>query len=119
MRQISFAHTKPQILDGSKDVTRRYGWTFVRVGELLQGIEKGQGIPKGGHVATLRQIRVVSARREKLSRLLEEPDYGADEMRREGFPGENPQCFIDSYFRSASDVVTRIEFEYVDEGTRT
>ena len=106
------------MLAGTKDVTRRYGWLNVKVGELLQGIEKGQGIPKGGHVRKLRQIRVLSARREKLARLLEEPEYGRDEMRREGFPGMEPRDFVGRYFGKGRDgiaaTITRIEFEYVD-----
>ena len=115
MRQISFAHTTDQVIAGTKDVTRRYGWMDIKPGELLQGIRKGQGLKKGEHVEKLRKIRVVSARREKLSRLIDEPAYVADEMRREGFPGRDPADFIAGYFQCrAYDVVTRIEFEYVE-----
>lgn len=117
MRHLSCAHTVDQILAGTKGVTRRYGWLNVKVGEQLQVIRKGQGLKKGEKVERLRVIRVTGARRERLSRLIDEPEYGREEMRREGFPDMNPQCFIDCYFKSAKDMVTRIEFEYITEET--
>lgn len=45
------------------------------------------------------------------------PEYGAEEMRLEGFPGAKPEWFV-GYFAvghncATTDVVTRIEFEYL------
>lgn len=81
-------------------------------------MRKGQGLKKGETAEKLRVIRVVSVRREMLSRLVDEPDYGREEMRREGFPHMHPIAFIESYFEHLDDVVTRIEFEYVREEER-
>ena len=46
-RNISFFLTKRQFLDRSKDVTRRLGWNWVKPGDVLCGIEKGQGLKRG------------------------------------------------------------------------
>lgn len=116
MRQISFAHTTAQIADESKCVTRRDGWADVRDGALLQGIRKGQGLKKGERVEKLKVIRVLDARRERLYRLIDDPDYGREEMRKEGFPDMEPEEFIERFFDGRyNDFVTRIEFEYVRE----
>jgi hypothetical protein len=115
MRNISFALTTAQVLAGTKTVTRRHGWLGAQPGELLQGVRKGQGLRKGEKVERVRIIRVVDVRREPLSRLVDDPEYGREEMRLEGFPGLHPQRFIDGYFGGARDtVVTRIAFEYTE-----
>lgn len=114
---IAFSLTKPQIRAGTKDVTRRLGWENLQPGEVLDAIEKGQGLKKGEHVKVMRTIRVVSARREPLDRMISEPGYGAEEVRREGFPELTPQQFVDRFCRShrrckPKTNVTRIEFTY-------
>jgi hypothetical protein len=115
VKQISFMLTEPQIMAGTKSVTRRWGWTTAKPGQLLQGVRKSQGLKKGEHVHKLRVIRVLNARRERLARLVDEPEYGAAEMVREGFPGRDPADFVTGYFGGrAREFVTRIEFEYVD-----
>ena len=50
MRNISFAKTTEQVRLQRKTVTRRVGWLFLKHGDLLQPIVKGQGIQKGGTV---------------------------------------------------------------------
>lgn len=116
---MSFALTTPQVLAGTKDVTRRLGWKNLKPGTVLQPVEKCQGIPKGGHVVAIpRRLRVVSVRREPLRAMSAAPDtYGAEECRREGFPHLTPGGFV-SMFCAANRcedtvLVTRIEFEYV------
>jgi len=117
VRQISFALTTAQFLDGTKTVTRRLGWGYLCPGTLLQGVEKSQGLGKGGKVRRLGVIRVVSVRLEPLQHLT--GSYGSAEAAREGFPGltgeefarmfcENMRCGMDA-------VVTRIEFEHVEQ----
>jgi hypothetical protein len=64
MRLMSFSLTTPQILARTKTVTRRMGWTFLRPGDLVQAIEKGQGLKKGEHVKRLAVLRIVDVRRE-------------------------------------------------------
>lgn len=115
MRNISFALTTPQFIDGSKDVTRRMGWLFLRIGDLLCAVEKSQGLGKGGKVKRLGMIRVVSARRERLNTICADLAYGAEEVRREGFPNWTQQQFLeffcDTHHCEPDAVITRIEFE--------
>ena len=121
MRNISFAMTKSQILDRSKDVTRRIGWRELEVGTLLQGIEKGQGLRKGEKARKLAVIRVTNVRLERLDRITSDLDYGRAEVIREGFPEMSPAEFV-AMVASANNCkavnrVTRIEFEYVEDAT--
>jgi hypothetical protein len=120
MRNISFALTTEQVRRREKTVTRRVGWKFLKAGDLLQPIEKGQGIPKGGHVTKIGgPIRVVKASSEWMSGFRSRADAAA-ECAREGFPEMTPAEFY-AFFRGSHDdpgaddlLVTRIEFLYVD-----
>lgn len=88
MRNMSFALTVPQILDGSKDVTRRLGWEFLTPAMFIQPVRKCMGLRPGEKLEKLRPpIRVISVRREPLRAMLDDPVYGVDEVRREGFAG--------------------------------
>lgn len=118
MRNISFALTTQQILDGTKTVTRRIGWRHAKPGDLLQPVRQCMGLRKGQRVEVLRPaIRLVSVRREALSRLVALPDYGRAEVVLEGFADLTPAMFVEFFARShkcAADVlVTRLEFVYV------
>jgi len=115
VKQISFALTKAQIRNRSKTVTRRLGWKTLQPGELLQGIEQGQGLPKGARVKKLAVVRVVNVRQERLEAIAWEPNGTA----REGFPEMRPDAFIRMFCQThkpclPETLVTRIEFEYVD-----
>lgn len=119
-RNISFAMTTPQVRARTKTVTRRMGWTFLKVGEILCGIEKGQGLKKGEKVVRLGRLRVVDVRQERLDRMTWLSRYGEEECRREGFPDLSPAEFVAKFCRShkgcePSSTVTRIEYEYLDE----
>jgi hypothetical protein len=46
-RNISFALTTAQFLDGSKDVTRRIGWKNLNAGDVLCAVKKGMGLKPG------------------------------------------------------------------------
>lgn len=117
MQHISYAHTTQQVRDQSKDVTRRLGWKHLKPGTLIQPIVKGQGLKKGERVEKIGgPVRVVSVRQEALSLLIDDPDYGRDEMRREGFPGMDAAEFIARYFPGVA-IVTRIEFAYTVPAT--
>jgi len=85
---MSFSLTTPQMLDGSKDVTRRLGWRFLRPCDLLWAVEKAQGLKKGQHVKRLGKIWVRSIRREPLSKITKR------ECIREGFPRLSPAGFV-------------------------
>lgn len=111
MRSISFSLTTRQFLDGTKDVTRRLGWKFLKPGDRLRAVEKAMGLKKGEHPVVLGVIEVVSVRREPLD-AIEDSDCA-----REGFPEMDGTGFISMFcghMGCAHDVeVTRIEFRKV------
>lgn len=109
-RQISFALTTPQFKNGTKTVTRRMGWLFLKPGDILMAVEKSQGLGKGGKVKTLGLIRVLEVTRERLNAI----DMG--ECRKEGFPEMMPIDFVLFFCRTHRgcepySIVTRIAFE--------
>ncbi len=83
-RNISFAMTTQQIKARSKDVTRRFGWWFLKPGEQLHGVEKAMGLQKGEKIFRLCKIQVVSTRAEPLNAITQ------DDVIREGFPDWTP-----------------------------
>lgn len=116
MRNISFAITTPQFIDGSKDVTRRLGWDFIKVGDQLMGCEKCQGIEKGGLVR-LGAIEVLHVSRQPLSHMIGHPKWGREEAIREGFPEMSGADFVVMFCAhmkcTPSTIVTRIEFKKI------
>lgn len=113
MRNMSFSYTKDRILDKTKTVTRRLGWTFLWPGDLIQPVEKCMGLKKGEKVKKLGgPIRILSWARVKLEWINEE------DVIREGFPALTPHAFVVMFCRHMKcdpmDRITRIEFEYVD-----
>jgi hypothetical protein len=82
---------------------------------------KSQGLKRGEKVEKLAVVRVVSVRREPLFTMLDRTlFYGMNECRREGFPDLTPVEFVEMFCRShrgctPETVITRIEFEYVDQ----
>jgi hypothetical protein len=111
MRLMSFAMTPGAIRDRSKTVTRRIGWQKLPAGEQLQAIDRSPRSGKG--FERLAVIETVDVRREPLRALLDDPEYGAAEMVREGLPGMPVGEFI-GHFGTPADEVTRIEFRYVE-----
>ncbi len=117
MRNISFALTEAQFLDGTKDVTRRMGWAKLKTGDRLRAVRKAMGLKKGETVHVLCEIEVVSVRREPLLNIRSE----ARGVEREGFPNMTPGEFIEFFCASHKGCehyseVTRIEFKRVHEG---
>jgi hypothetical protein len=122
MRNISFSHTSPEVIAGTKTVTRRLGWLNLKPGTLLQPVLKVRGLKPGEKIRPLRApVRVLAVRQERLDRMTSEPDYGMEECRREGF-GDHatlrfPEAFIMMFCAThppcrPDSVVTRIEFEF-------
>lgn len=114
MRNMSFALTTAQILDRSKTVTRRCGWTFLKPGDHIQAVEKGMGLKKGETVRRLAVLRVEDVTREPLREGLSQ-----SEMMREGFPQMTTAEFTEMFCRTHTGctphtVVTRIAFSYVE-----
>lgn len=108
MRNISFSLTTPQFIDGSKDVTRRFGWWNLEPGDRLMAVEKGMGLKLGEKVRRLGVIEIISVRVEPLARITQE------DCVREGFPHLTPAEF--AMMLSPADIsrmVNRIEFKRV------
>lgn len=119
MRRMSFAMTTEQVITGTKDVTRRFGWWFLKPGDLIIPVRKAMGLKKGEKSEQLRApIRVVNTRAEMLV------DIDQADCIREGFPEMNPHQFIcmlaKAYKNSAISysTVNRIEFAYTDGDPR-
>lgn len=118
MRNISFSMTKPQFRDGSKDVTRRNGWWNAVPLEKLKGCEKCQGLGPGGKIVVMGIIQLVNVRPEPLRRMIDEPEYGRDECRREGFPHMSPEEFVDFWCSghkktTPASIINRLQFVHV------
>lgn len=102
----------------TKAVTRRLGWQYLKPGDVLWAVERGQGLKKGEKVVSLALIRVLSVEREPLSdlELYVDPQY---ELECEGFPEDTVYDFIERFCTfnrcHEDDLCNRIEFEYVDE----
>ena len=119
MRQISFSLTKGPVRRRTKTVTRRLGWRTLKVGEVLQGIEQGQGLKAGARGIPICQVRIIDVRREPLGAILDEPNGCA----REGFPEMSPAAFIRMFCQThppcqPETEITRIELAYVTEAGR-
>ena len=122
MRNMSFIHTQPQFRARTKTVTRRRGWTGLKAGDVLRGVEKGQGLKKGEKIKPLGLIRVVDVRTEPLRRMIDDTDYGFAECALEGFkdhpqygwPSVFVEWFASSHGCTIDDEVTRIQYEYID-----
>jgi hypothetical protein len=120
MRNMSFALTTPQVIDGTKTVTRRLGWLHLKYGELVRPVRKCMGLRPGEKIEPLRApLRVASTIREPLSRMTDDIEYGAAECVREGFPDMTPSQFVEMFCAShkpctPETLVTRIEFEYTE-----
>lgn len=126
MRNMSFAMTTKQIQARTKTVTRRLGWGYLKAGDLIQAVEKAQGLRKGENVQPLAVLRIVDVRREPLNQLTRDLEYGIAECIKEGFGKSNlqyPSVFVE-YFCAANRpcekdwTVTRIEFEYVESAAQ-
>ena len=111
-RNMSFALTKQQFLNRTKSVTRRLGWHTVKPGQVINAVEKSQGLKKGEHVKVLGQIKVLTVRIEQLDAITFE------ECRREGFPDLLPSEFVEFFCKanncSPYQMVNVIEFMRID-----
>jgi hypothetical protein len=115
-RNMSFALTTKQFRERTKTVTRRKGWEFLKVGDVLNGCVKCMGLKTGEKIERLGQIRVVDVQRTKLNDMADCPTNS--EAIAEGFPDMTNQEFVDMFCDemggSPTQVVTRIEFKYLE-----
>jgi hypothetical protein len=117
-RNISFALTTDQFRARTKTVTRRIGWENLKVGDVLMGCERCQGLKKGEKIKQLGAIRVTDVRRENLDLMLAVRAYGRNECVAEGFPDMTADQFVEMFCKSHRPCephwrVTRIEYEYL------
>ncbi|MFZ2306787.1 MAG: hypothetical protein WAW73_20125 [Rhodoferax sp.] len=118
MRNMSFALTTTQVLEQTKDVTRRLGWLHLKASDLIQPVKKCMGLKPGEKIVKLvPPVRVVSVRREPLSMMTSNFAYGHGECIREGFPEMTPEQFVSMFCAThkgctPDTVITRIEFAY-------
>ena len=110
-RNMSFQLTTQQILDETKFVTRRLGWRNLKPGELVNAVEKCQGLKKGEKVNHLKALCALGVRFEPLNVI------DKDDCILEGFPHLEPAEFVEMFCqhnRCEPDTeITRIEFGYV------
>lgn len=110
-RNMSFAMTTEQFKNKTKTVTRRFGWWFLKPGDVVCGVEKAMGLKKGEKVKKLGLVRIVSVRKERLV------DMQTSDCALEGFPKMTSSDFIAMLCShnvcSALESVNRIEFEYL------
>ncbi len=113
MRNMSFSMTTAQMRAGKKDVTRRFGWWFLKPGDRVMAVEKAMGLKKGQKPVQLYPIEIVSVRAEPLDAI------SHDDVVREGFPDWSPAQFIEMLVRhykiDPAKIVNRIEFKRVAE----
>jgi hypothetical protein len=112
MRNMSFFLTTSQFLDGTKDVTRRKGWRFLKPGDRFMAVLKSQGLKPGEKLERLGECECVSVRREPLNAIT------GDDCRREGFPHMTPAGFAAMFCEhmggDEDQEVGRIEFKRVE-----
>ncbi|TAM23400.1 MAG: hypothetical protein EPN60_15130 [Nevskiaceae bacterium] len=123
MKNMSFMLTTAQFRNRSKTVTRRLGWSRLKPGDLVMGVEKGMGLKPGEQIVRLGAIRILDVRGEPLRRMTDNIDYGFDECAKEGF-GKHPRlcwpsAFVEFFCNSHKGCtpeteINRIAFEYVD-----
>jgi hypothetical protein len=101
--------TPTQVVNRTKDVTRRLGWPNLQAGELLYACEKCQGLKPGERIKGLAILGVLDVRRERLDAIEQ------DDVVREGFPDLDPAGFVSMFCKAMrcerQTLVTRIEFE--------
>ena len=119
-RLMSVAFTEQAVRDRTKTVTRRKGWQFAKPGDRITLCRKVMGRKKGEPLERICDVVLHSVTREPLSDLLRtDISNNEGEVAREGFPGMSPEEFIQRFFveaqgMSPEDVVTRIEWRYLD-----
>jgi hypothetical protein len=111
-RNMSFAMTTEQIRLRKKTVTRRFGWWFLKAGDIIQPIEKVMGLKKGEKIKKIGgPILVISSHGEPLCSIDE------SECIKEGFPEYTPDDFVTMlmhhYKCDSAEEINRIEFEFI------
>jgi hypothetical protein len=118
---MSVAFTEQAVRERRKTVTRRKGWLFAKPGDRITLCRKVMGRKKGEPLERICDVEIVLVTRELLSDLLRtDISNNEGEVAAEGFPDMTPEEFIQRFFvdaqgMSPDDVVTRIEWRYLDD----
>jgi len=109
---MSFVLTIDQVRDKTKTVTRRQGWSHLKVGDTLQPVEKAMGLKKGEKVIKIGGlIKVISITKAPICGIQK------SDVIKEGFPNMLASEFVRMYCKAnkvkASDYCNRIVFEYI------
>ena len=108
-RNMAFSMTIRQMYDGTKTVTRRSRWGYLKPGDIICAVEKGMGLKKGERVKRIGLIKITSVRQERLDEITK-----ADCVR-EGFPDMTPEQFVDMFMHASgcpsTQIVNHISFK--------
>jgi hypothetical protein len=111
-RNMSFMLTTKQMYAREKTHTIRDGWWNLKPGEIINAVEKCQGLKKGQRIVRICQIRVKIAREARLI------DVTPELCIMEGFPNLTPDVFAMMLMQHNSKITLTkplnfIEFEYI------
>ncbi len=108
-QNMAFSMTIRQMCDGTKSVTRRLGFGYLKPGDIVCAVERNRGLKKGEGVKKIGLIEIQSVTRERLDQITQE------DCAREGFPDMTPEQFIAMFRRASgcpsSQIVNRISFK--------
>lgn len=117
MRNMSFMLTTEQIRNRTKTVTRRLGWKNLKPGEHFKACVKCQGLKKGEKIEVICELVCVKNDSIPLNLMSRNVVIGNAEAAAEGFPQLTGKQFVKMFCQNmkckASQVVQRIEFDYV------
>lgn len=99
---MSFAKTIIPMRNKTKTKTRRLGWWNLKPGEIIDAVEKAQGLKKGEKMRHIGPIQAVERHPEPLNAITQ-----ADVIA-EGFPELTPAQFVEmfcAFNKCAPDVI--------------
>ncbi len=116
MKKMSFYMAKEEFQNSTFDVTRRLAWSTLKVGDRVMAATSAVALPPGRR-GDLGVIEIVSITREPLSKMEDDPVYGAEECRRTGYEF-SPREYVDFFCAITGCLpgheVNRIQFRRVE-----
>lgn len=116
---MAFSKTILQVRNRTKTVTRRIHKRPIILGAHYTAIEKGMGLKKGERITPICEIIPIDSRWEPLRRMIDDIEYGKQEVILEGFPDMQPAEFVEMictmHHCTPETLVDRIRFIYIEE----